>query len=92
MSKQEEYKNLIEKFLEKKISTSEFERTYLDIFQEGNEYLSEKEFNILDGLFFYVDCYTDLPITPEDNPDFTINEEQLREHAKEALQKLRALE
>ena len=92
MSKFYGYDILIETFLKKEITVKEFESEYLKLHLEGNHTLGEILFNILDGLFFYVDCYTDLPITNEDDPDFTINEEQLRERAAEALHALQDFE
>lgn len=83
------YDELIEKFLKKEITISEFETVYLDKFKDEKK-LGDL-YDPLNWLFSEVDCYTDLPIGPEDDPRFTIDEKRLRKSAKEVLQQIRAL-
>jgi len=76
----QKYLDLIRSYIDRKISTKEFEREYLLMFKGDKEGVSEKAFLILDRLFSDVDCYTDiLPLGKWD-----ISEEQLREAAKKA--------
>ena len=91
MTVMDEYCELIEKFLERKISAKQFESQYLDIFYEKDEPRSEEVFKIIEKLFFDVDAYTDLPIEPEDDPLFNIDEDELRKRASKALEDLRAV-
>ena len=85
------YDDLIEDFLNHKISTSIFERMYIDKFLEGNEPMTEDLFLELDWLFAEVDAYTDIPMSEFPNPENYINEDQLRESAAKTLREIRAM-
>ena len=85
------YDVLIEDFLKHKITVKEFEKTYIEAFTNEKTPLGGDLFTWLDWLFAEVDCYTDMPIGPDDDRAFNIDEAQLRESAAEVLQKIRAL-
>ncbi|MCB9996612.1 MAG: hypothetical protein H6869_09270 [Rhodospirillales bacterium] len=85
------YDVLIEDFLKHKITVKEFERQYLDKFAT-ERILGDELYEPLNWLFAEVDCYTDMPIGPDDDPAFNIDESQLRKSAAEVLQKIRALD
>ena len=81
-----EHANLIRAFTDGQIQAGEFETSYLRLVKNDPVIHGEPAFNILDELFYYVDEYFD-------DPDFTEEEsmreqEDLRTHAKEALEKL----
>ncbi|HUF52362.1 MAG TPA: colicin immunity domain-containing protein [Dehalococcoidia bacterium] len=71
------------------MSASEFESEFLRIFKENKQSRPEREYQILDRLFAEVDAYVgDLPI---DDPSSEIDEDQLRQEARAALEALEAL-
>jgi len=81
------YINLLEDFLADRITTSEFEQQFLQLFKSDKSFDSEREFQILDKLFGNVDAYcgdSDLF-----DPEFDIDEAQLKTSAKEALEVLK---
>jgi hypothetical protein len=83
-----DYIQLIDSFLRGEISALEFERVYLQMYQEDPTIRPEPEYNILDGLFFGVDAFcADPGLRSSDD----IDEEQLRAEARTALGRLRAL-
>ncbi|MCB9996613.1 MAG: hypothetical protein H6869_09275 [Rhodospirillales bacterium] len=86
------FDELIEKFLEREISVSEFERRYLDMFQDESIPIEEDPlFSLLEWLFFEVDAYTDLPLEQDEVIDDYIDEDQLRQSAAKILDEIRAL-
>ncbi len=85
------YDLLIERFLRNDISASQFEKEYIDLFTNGDEPFGEEIYRKLEWLFFKVDAYTDLPMTPDDNTNHYIYEEQLRACAAETLQEIMLL-
>jgi hypothetical protein len=90
MKVQQKYIELIEQFLSKRISVSEFERAYLDTFSDERTPLGEL-YELLNWLFTEVDAYTDLPIGPDEDATQFIDEEQLRKSAAEVLEDLKKL-
>ncbi len=85
------FADLIEKFLTKSITTLDFEKQFLILWNNDINYLEHSAYGPVESLFFSVDKFTDLPLGPEDDPDDFINEDQLRESAAKTLQELRAL-
>jgi hypothetical protein len=78
--------DLIEKFVDDRISAPEFETEYLKLVKNDQVTHGEPAFGIIDELFFYVDEYFD-------DPDFNEQEhsaaaDQLKTHAARAFQKL----
>ena len=84
-----EYIQLLLSFLQNEISPLDFERTYLDVYLNDPTEWSEAEFAILDELFGYVDAFcADATLRAPDDLD----EAQLRQKCKKAIDKLRVLE
>ncbi|MBI1929521.1 hypothetical protein HYR99_35405 [Candidatus Poribacteria bacterium] len=76
-------------FLQNEISPLDFEQTYLDVYLNDSTEWSEAEFAILDELFGDVDAFcADATLRAPDDLD----EAQLRQKCKKAIDKLRALE
>jgi hypothetical protein len=82
---------LIEDFLKKEITASTFEKKFLSLFKNDDLSLNKDVYSELDNLFYYVDCYTDIPLSPGDKSENYINEIQLRNSAEKALKALRSL-
>ena len=78
----EKYILLINEFVNGEITASQFESSYLKMFKNERDPLTEKAFNTLNNLFLDVDACCDDP-SLRDNED--INEEKLLESAKTAL-------
>jgi Bacterial self-protective colicin-like immunity len=51
------YKQLISKFIDREISASEFENSYLALFKSDRRKVAGEKFNILDRLFADVDAF-----------------------------------
>ena len=80
------YLALIDDFISGRVDGPEFEGRYLSTFKTEDRILGSPIFDILNELFIDVDSYVadpDLRTGPED-----LSEEQLRERAREARQKL----
>jgi Bacterial self-protective colicin-like immunity len=92
MKKYYNFISLIEDFINHKITVSQFERMYMDKYLSNTVKLGDELFDIMDWLFAEVDAYTDLPLEPTDDPSDHLNEDQLRESAKETLAELYAYE
>jgi hypothetical protein len=88
MEKLYDYADLIKQFLNKTISASEFEKTYLEKFKKETAPMSDEIFLSLDWLFAEIDAYTGDPFDPKNNPYGWINEDQLRESAIKTLDEL----
>ena len=79
------YLEMISDFVSGRISASEFEIAYLERFKNESSILPEQAFLILDGLFADVDAYC---ADPELRDADELDEEQLRDRCKLALEKL----
>lgn len=83
-----DYAMLLNRFLDGKISTEEFQCTYLRCFKNEDRKLDESLFELLDELFGDVDAFcTDQELLAE-NPDFYVDEAALREKTAQSLQRL----
>jgi hypothetical protein len=79
------YIRLLKDFINNKISSDEFEFQFMELFKKDFFY-SEIEFQILDKLFGDVDAYcSDSALF---DPEFDIDEAQLRLSVKQALKAL----
>jgi len=82
------YSQLIDDYLNDKVSTKHFEKTYLKTFIEETGKMTEKEYALLNGLFMDIEAFCD-------NPDlfdqYSIDESKLKNRCKVALEKLRRL-
>jgi len=80
------YIKLLKDFVNNKISSDEFESQFMEIFKKEKLFDSEREFQILDKLFGDVDAYcSDSALF---DPEFDIDEAQLRLSVKQALKEL----
>ena len=80
------YIKLLKDFVNNKISSDEFESLFMEIFKKEKLFDSEREFQILDKLFGDVDAYcSDSALF---DPEFDIDEAQLRLSVKQALKAL----
>lgn len=82
------YRKLIEQFLNNQISALDFEREYLDMFKNDTTEWPEAEYDVLNDLFGDVDAFC---ADPELRDPGDLDEEQLRQQAKIAIQRLAAL-
>ncbi len=80
------YIMLLKNFVYRKISADEFERRFLELFKGETALMPEREFHILDKLFGDVDAYCSDPDLID--PQFDIDENELRSSAQEALAEL----
>lgn len=82
------YLKLIRSFLNNQTSALTFEREYLDMFKNDATDWSEAEYDVLNDLFGDVDAFCADPHLrgPDD-----LDEEQLRQRCKVALEKLSVL-
>ncbi|MDL5057010.1 colicin immunity domain-containing protein [Geitlerinema calcuttense] len=77
------YIQLLKDFVDRHISSSEFESKFLELFKKEVSFNSEEEFKILDKLFGDVDSYcSDMSLF---DPEFDIDETNLRLSAQETL-------
>ena len=85
MSALENYIRLIDLFVTGEISASRFELAYLDLFKSETIAFPRAIFDILNDLFCYIDTFCSDPDT-RDKDD--LDDEDLRQRAKEALLRL----
>jgi hypothetical protein len=81
------YKEIMEDFLNKKISADEFQIRYLKNFKEWNDKMDWNLFKILNEVFEAADCYSP-DCLPGQETAFEISEQQLRRKVADALAKL----
>jgi len=84
-------KQLIEEFLDEKITADEFQDQYIKTFKQSNEKLSNGLFSILNDVFESADCYCH-ECLPGQETSFEISEQELRKEVTVGLTKLRELE
>jgi hypothetical protein len=82
------YRQLIERLLSGAISESAFEAQYLETFKNEPAGLPEPLFLVLDGLFADVDAFC---ADPALRGEGDLDEDQLRERARQALDALAKL-
>jgi hypothetical protein len=83
------YTTLLKEFVTQTIPAKEFESRFLEMFKSEAAPISEREFQILDKLFGDVDAYCSEPDLFD--PQFDIDEAELRLSAQKALDELREL-
>lgn len=85
------YIDLIDSFVQAKISAPEFEIQYLNLFKTLNTHFEdEREYEILNDLFSSADSYCSDPTLRDSEWD--IDEHQLLADAKKALSSLKSLD
>lgn len=87
MNSVEKYEKLIEKFIKSQVSAEFFQATYLEFFKSEYQ-LNEHLYEILDELFGDVDCFTTNLQLLADEPNFYLDEDELRRKARLALNRL----
>lgn len=85
-----QYRELIEAFVQEKISADDFETDYIRTFTNDKSQVPGSEFTVLEKLFFDVDDYVSDPVL-RDSPE-DLSGEQLRERAAATYSKLFGLE
>ena len=79
------YLSLIADFVERKMSVTDFERAYITTFLDDHRIFTDDVYEILNRLFSDVDVFNPRPDATREELD----ESQLRERAKLALEALR---
>jgi len=87
----DKYKQLIEDFLDEKITANEFQTQYFKTFIKSDDRLGDELFLILNGVFESAECYWH-ECLPGQETSFEISEQQLRKEVNEALIKLNELQ
>lgn len=85
------YIELLNEFLENKISVDKFQENFLTKFKEEDSFKSDEEYKLLDILFGDVDSYCDEK-SDLFHPDFDLTEAELRESVSQTVKKLLKLE
>jgi len=83
------YEKLINSFVQEQLSATQFEIEYLKLFEYDKTDFTETEYNILNTLFWAVENFCS---DPELRDQGDLDENQLRDAAKVALQTLTSLE
>ncbi len=83
------YETLINSFIQEQLSATQFEIEYLKLFEYDKTDFTETEYNILNTLFWAVENFCS---NPELRDQDDLDENQLRDAAKVALQTLTNLE
>jgi len=83
-----EYQDIINRFVSGRLGVAEFETGYLRMFKEDSTLWPDAEYEILNDLFGAVDAYCEDPALRQ---PFSLDEEQLRAEARDALRALAAL-
>jgi len=81
----EHYISLITQFVTGKITASQFEASYLEMFKNETRELPEDAYDVLNDLFSNVDTYCG---DPELRDDDDLEDAELLNNAKQALKKL----
>lgn len=84
-----EYTFMMQEFMQGSVSTTDFVTAYLNKFKSETRELDEGEFEILDELFGDIDAYTSDTKLIAENPNYYIDENQLRERVAMAKTKLK---
>ncbi len=86
----QDYRDLIQAFLDQNLSIEEFEKQYLAAFKAEPGGMDRRLYEILEDLFEDVDAYSPL-WSPADENWYRITEPTLRKEAQNALHELDAL-
>ena len=82
------YIDLVEKFITDQIDAQGFEKLFLELFKKDSTQFNEREYEILNNLFYDVE---DFCANPDIRDDEDLDEKQLKTRSKKHLEKLRAL-
>ncbi len=82
------YIDLVENFTNNQIDAGQFEKSFLELFKNDSSEFSEKEYEILNNIFYDVEDFcADSTIRDEEDLD----EEQLKTRSKQHLKELNTL-
>lgn len=82
------YIDLLESFTSNQINAEHFEKSYLDLFKNDSSQFSEREYEVLNNIFYDVEDFcADSTIRDEEDLD----EDQLKTKSEKHLQELRSL-
>jgi len=88
----QDYRDLLDRFLEGDMSVSDFQQTYLDKFKNETRVLGSPLFELLDGLFADVDAFCADPKLlaelQDQIPGFYLDEQSLRDRVAEVSRQL----
>jgi len=82
------YSNLIQRYLNRSISSTDFKTAYLTRFQEETRPLDEPLFLLLDELFGDIDACTNDPELLAEDPNFYLDEKSLESRAQSVLARM----
>ena len=80
------YESLLTSFIDGKIQPVQFEKDYINLFQDHNSELTEAEHKIVEEMFFAVD---DFCADPELREEGDLDEKQLLKEASRSLEALK---
>ena len=86
-----EYRLLLKQYLTGEMNVDEFQATYLDRFKKEEREYPEPLYEILDELFGEVDSYTKDNQLLLEQPDFYLNEKELKEKVAQKVKQLEGL-
>lgn len=87
MEKVRSFVDLISRFINEEVAVDEFETKYIALHQNGEE-ITGSAGEALFWLFTEVDAYTNDEEAVREEPEYFINEDQLRESARKTLAEL----
>ncbi len=87
----QEYLELIDYFIQNKLSANEFSLNYLNKMKSDNRSFGYDLYDLLEEMFGEANSYTDNREIYDGNPDFYLTEDELKIKAKEISNKLSAL-
>ncbi len=82
------YIDVVEKFIADQIDAQGFEKLFLELFKKDSTQFNEREYEILNNLFYDVE---DFCANSDIRDDEDLDEKQLKTRSKKHLEKLRAL-
>lgn len=83
-----EYLDMVNDFLKKDLAYDDFSEGFFHKFKNEDGSLSDREYEILDNIFEFIDmCTTDASLL-SDRMDFNISEGKLRDELKKIVEKL----
>lgn len=85
----DEYRAILQDFVDGKLTTPAFEKTYFTKFKNETREIGDATFEVLDQLFGDIDaCTSNISLIAE-NPSYYIDEDQLKERVKKAIASLK---
>lgn len=82
------YIDLVESFTTNQIDAQQFEKSFLELFKNDSSQFKEKEYEILNSIFYDVEDFCADPIIRDEED---LDEQQLKTRSEKHLKELRAL-